>query len=767
MRPEDRALAVRDSELPGLALLLDDDAVAAALSEQLPAVGVRAVRSTYIRYKPGTNCLVAFEIDTADGPRLAYGRAEHQDDEPKLRKAHTKARSGSVLVDDPPVALLLFPSDRRLRRLPAIMKRPATVLAYKPERRLVLRRARKVLKAYRSDTFPAAQAAAATVPAGLPVQRCVSVSARHDVLVFDWVDGRALDTALGSPDGPAHAAAARDALDALHGAAPNGALPRRTRAGEAEALVAAAEATAVAGPAVAQAAVRVARRLTAALPADGSDRALLHGDFSCDQVAVGEAGAVLLDLDGTCTGDPRWDLGSVIGDLELRVLDGRLPAAAAADAAAAFTDGHADALRPFAAAGLLRRATEPFRRRQPGWDALVDAAVERAAALASLRRPAQARHAKQSRAFASLHRIARPSGSRLTLRRAWPRADGRLLLEYRDERGTAVGAQAGLDADAIRSEHRRATRAAVPAPVAHDQRPGVLIHADGADGRLPALHGVLRQPGARLVSHRATRRAVVALDHAHVKVLRPDRTAAVAHAAHTGADLMAGACSVPDVLAIDTTAGTVTYATLPGGRLIDVLQTSAAVEAMSALGSVLRTLHAAPRPSGVHLHDAAREARVVTDATTAIAPYAPELARRATRAAVAAARRLTDLAVPTPVPVHRDLHDKKVLLTPGGRLGLLDFDTLALGDPALDLGNLLAHLELRALQHRCTPADTERLAAALLDGYHAGSHIRRRAAAYAQATRVRLACVYALRPAWPAVPDALLTTAMQPASLVP
>jgi hypothetical protein len=71
VRPEDRALAARDPALPGLALLLDDAAVATALRERLPEARVRAARSTYIRYKPGTNCLVAFELDTAEGSRLA------------------------------------------------------------------------------------------------------------------------------------------------------------------------------------------------------------------------------------------------------------------------------------------------------------------------------------------------------------------------------------------------------------------------------------------------------------------------------------------------------------------------------------------------------------------------------------------------------------------------------------------------------------------------------------------------------------------------
>ena len=160
MRPEDRTLAARDAALPGLSLLLDDAAVASTLRERVPDAGVRGAKSSYIRYKHGTNCLVAFELDTVGGPRLAYGRTEHEDNEPKLRKAHAKARPDAVLVKDEAVVVLLFPSDRRLRSLSKVMQTPATVLAYKPERRLVVRRGTRVLKAYAGDRFVAARDAA-------------------------------------------------------------------------------------------------------------------------------------------------------------------------------------------------------------------------------------------------------------------------------------------------------------------------------------------------------------------------------------------------------------------------------------------------------------------------------------------------------------------------------------------------------------------------------------------------------------------------------
>ena len=82
------------------------------------------------------------------------------------------------------------------------------------------------------------------------------------------------------------------------------------------------------------------------------------------------------------------------------------------------------------------------------------------------------------------------------------------------------------------------------------------------------------------------------------------------------------------------------------------------------------------------------------------------------------------------------------------RFGLLDFDTIAAGDPALDLGNLLVHLELRAHQDVLSARAALDFGDALLAGYGASAALRRRLAPYASATRIRLACVYAFRPRW-------------------
>ena len=83
-----------------------------------------------------------------------------------------------------------------------------------------------------------------------------------------------------------------------------------------------------------------------------------------------------------------------------------------------------------------------------------------------------------------------------------------------------------------------------------------------------------------------------------------------------------------------------------------------------------------------------------------------------------------------------------------GTVGMLDLDTMAAGEPALDVANMLVHFELRALQGQCAPQPASRAAAAFLEGYEPGADVAARIDAYRNATRLRLACLYALRPPW-------------------
>jgi tRNA A-37 threonylcarbamoyl transferase component Bud32 len=96
--------------------------------------------------------------------------------------------------------------------------------------------------------------------------------------------------------------------------------------------------------------------------------------------------------------------------------------------------------------------------------------------------------------------------------------------------------------------------------------------------------------------------------------------------------------------------------------------------------------------------------------------------------------------------LHRDYHDKQIIIA-GDRAGLIDFDTLCQGDPALDVGNFLAHVTLSALQEQ---RDLSSLRAAFLGAYEAeagplaASHLR----TYEKSALLRLAFIYGVSTSW-------------------
>lgn len=110
--------------------------------------------------------------------------------------------------------------------------------------------------------------------------------------------------------------------------------------------------------------------------------------------------------------------------------------------------------------------------------------------------------------------------------------------------------------------------------------------------------------------------------------------------------------------------------------------------------------------------------------------------------------------------VHRDFYEKQVLVN-GAHTILIDFDTLCLSDPAIDIGNFLAHLRLAGLQHL---GHVERLEEAFLGAYHLESSqdFSARVEAYTKSSLLRLACLYSLLPKWSHLAASLLRIFHEP-----
>jgi hypothetical protein len=99
------------------------------------------------------------------------------------------------------------------------------------------------------------------------------------------------------------------------------------------------------------------------------------------------------------------------------------------------------------------------------------------------------------------------------------------------------------------------------------------------------------------------------------------------------------------------------------------------------------------------------------------------------------------------VPVHRDFYDKQILVS-GHLVTFLDYDSIAWGDPALDVGNFIAHLKLRGIQKRGEPDQFSRLMRTFIKTYlkHSQGDYQENITIYTAAALLRLAYVYLFRP---------------------
>ncbi len=666
LTPPNKALAERDAALPGLGLLLDPAALAAAL-------GSSRVDLRHLRYKPGTSCTAAVLTDAGRWLRLRALTRERFAD---------KGAAAAPLAPAPVAAMCIeagSPADDRdvpgLRRLwPGRMRQKALAqlfgegrlgtarlvpLSYRLGRRLVARLdhpdGAALLKVHTPGRF--AQAQAGTVAAAMlghaPMERCC---ARSFAVVTRWLPGETLSAA----NGVAGFAEAGSALASWHEGGPRLPFPR-SRAEEIAMFQRALENAAALMPEMDARLGALSRRLVEAMAGTPADLGPIHGDFSADQVVVGPDGIHLIDWDRAGTGDRAADLGSALARLDADRITGRLSALAAHAAAEALLAGYAarrelpPAVEAQRLANLAGLVTEPFRRQAPDWP------TEIASLAGELERGLDALNVPGT-ADAALPQLA-------------------TLL-------SAAGAQTVLDA--------------------------------AGTGRLTA--------SPRLLRHKPGRRALVELPTssadgprtwlAKARSKRPDHATPALHHAlrRAGFDGRTGApFGVPEMRAGPEGMRTCLMAHVSGRPLAEWQVPGADPAPFLAAGRALAALHACPVDPG-RTWSAEEEVGVALralDAAVARHPGAADLIEplRARAIDFASAGRPSCQAL-----LHRDFYPDQALVD-DDRLWLIDLDLAARGDAQIDLGNMLAHLTEYAIRKFGNPHALAPQADAFLDGY--------------------------------------------------
>lgn len=672
---DDRRLIHAEPALPELATVLQGDRI----RDRLRAAGhaVEAVRVGYVRYKPGTSAAAGvFVTERGGATRAAQAVSYPAGERDKLDKLLRRGELCLLADVEHGFALVLDEGDRRLPGLGDARRSAADMepVVYKPGRRWVgiSRSEGTVVKVHTLHGAAAAVRAHRLVAPHVPTADLVSVDVARGIVVTRLLDGVPLDEL--SSDAAERRSASLEAgrvLAEMHRApfdpddVPDGtlvALHRRRRRD----IAAAADAVANIAPDLADRAARVAAS-AAATRTTGDELALVHGDFSADQVIVARGGVRLIDLDRAHVGDRLDDLACWGADAFARgdhaalgdIVEGyRAAGGSVVD----------EMLRERLAGALLQRAIEPFRRRVPSWHAHAELILARAERLLS-------------------------------------------------------------DEEAEEREH---------------------------DDALPGLDVALSEPGVRLVVHRTGRRAVVRVPGAHgdayVKAVRPKRFAAVEARARRVVGMREA--RTPRILASDARLGLIRLEGVGERTLLDVGSGPApdatlVAAAWAQAARVVAELHAMD-PTAIDDHGIADELRATRKAVEAAAGAVEDAEPRLR----ALDDELRALGERPKVLVHRDLHDKQILLGSAAtaadpQLGLIDVDTLAAGDPALDIANLLVHLELREVQGLVTAATAATARTAFVDVLRQDPRVADAAwgaiPAYARAARLRLAGVYAVR----------------------
>jgi Ser/Thr protein kinase RdoA (MazF antagonist) len=690
MNAHDETLIANDRMLPGLRTVLDATAFADALRAGDVPFDVRAAKLTYIRYKPGQNCLAGYEIETADGALPVYAKALRADERDVLSKANLrfsrvgKSERGGFVDRDRSLLMTFFPHDAKLRALRRLKspddrrrllmdlfgkKSPLVAgqietIGYKPERRFVGRIEVEgvptaVIKGYSDSVYEhiAIRSTALHDAGPLRLAPLIGRADRYRSLAFGWLNGDRLTESI--LDGRADTRTLYQvglSLALLHRQSGKG-LPARTPHDENRQLIEIAKSLTFLLPLQVAYIDGLVQRVLAGLAREAFVCTPTHGDFYAKQVLIAGDEIQLLDFDECAIDRPLVDVGNFVAHLHRDRLRYDLADGAMETYEEAFLEGYRDNADPvaeeawnlYAAAGLLKQAPHPFRFREADWPertlqilAYVEALLEKSA---------------RRRSFAP------PPETPID-------ADMPYLEDAMDPGRAGSRFRILTGVDGICVEHTRMIRhkSCRRALIAYDVR---------LDPASPATETWLGKVRAKGFSRSTYERMRALWDGPF------------------GRSHPAGV-SVPEPIGLVAEWNMWLQKQEPG---ISAAQRLAEPDGIAIAGRIARAiarLHA-EGPETDRSHTVEDELRILDERLALLALDRPHWAARLDAVLMECRRLAATLPPPVVRPIHRDFHPENVLID-GERVVLLDLDLYAMGDGAVDAGNFLAHLVEQGLR---------------------------------------------------------------------
>ena len=712
LSPDERALIRRDPGLPGLALLLDEAAFLELMRKRLPAAGLWQGRREYLRYKPAANLLVRYTLQGASGSISVYAKAYGSDAAVKLDKAGKRAvvptalGPGRLVYPEQRVVVCAFPNDDKLQSLrllatPAqrerllqqllpdqcqLQKSDLEVLRYKPERRFVacLRGTaanRALIKLYDPRGFALASRVARhfAVGDGAVFPRRIGSSKRHRILVSEWCSGQCLSDVYRQPGFDLAAIEQLGGLlAAFHQYDDGSALPRRFPGSEAAVLQALAEGVQAIAPALAADARSLARRLSRQLDALQPMQRTIHGDFYAGQVLYAADGLQLLDYDEVCMGHPAADVGLFLAHLERDALCGRVSRQRAAELESMFLQGYfsaADwtalaAVDLYTATGLMQLLHTAFRNCEADWS-------QQMAALLAAAWQRVERHEKSS-------------------------------AELLAQSNQPIGRVSVIDPEDCASDHSMPLLAAALDPECAGWRVAACLSNHKDNGPAPKLASI------SVLRHRTGRRCLLEYRfHSGHPALQGHPQSVIGKLRARGLDKhtwrlnqelyardFAPGCA--DGIEIPEPIGTIPAFNMwlqrrvAGTSVYPLLSGRDGKSTAQRVATAIHKLHCANIPTD-RSHGIEDELTILDSALAGVALERPDWRARLNRLLEICRRLGATLTPGVPMGIHRDFYHDQLLVN-GRQLYLLDLDLYCRGDPALDIGNFIAHLQEQSLR---------------------------------------------------------------------
>lgn len=716
-------MPLKDSSLPGLSILMNPVELSKLIFEYYPAEEFKSGKISYIRYKPGTSCLIAYTSERSHVSDF-YAKVYQPDTSEKLDKAEIylskslgKSPKG-IVCNTRNIVLYFFPNDPKLKSLSKIFKpeisdsslqdffskKGVTLpegiesLKYKPERRFVAKISGEesfsaALKIYSKESFESAHFNSRVFSSKniLKVPRLLAAFPRKSILIFEWINGSPLDSEVKLPSGEKKLQDVGEALAELHLQNPSN-LRNTLPEEEIERWMGIADSIGHTCPHLLDQAKILARRLTDRFVTFKYKPCSLHGDFYSDQILVHGSQIAILDLDRSFSGDPAFDLGMFLAHLERKVAFEKLSSTQRDRYRENLLAGYQKATNNidwmsrvdfYTAAGLLRIVPENFRNWVEDWPLKTELLLQKAEELLS----SQEKGNSASKRFSDFSTTSKPAEESASVETI-------ISDPYHIDRDPKMPfLKIALDPEFMYSK----------------LKPMLASEIGVQNSRIARIHVSRYKPGRRCliqfdfegrkneVSQGPSLMGKVKakkLDAASFKVQR------LLWKSNFGANAK-DHIHVPEPIGQIPEVNMWLYKKVPGVPFTDMLNKNDSILRVRQIAAGIFKLHSLGKLSH-RSHSLQDELEILKNRLTTLRQDFPKWDRRLSRIFDACSRLDTDIPQLNFTGIHRDFYPDQVIVD-GEKIFFIDFDLYCTGDRSLDLGNFLGHIKEYALRKHGHP----------------------------------------------------------------